>query len=67
LPTERNGQRILLVLDHPNISVHLVGHCQAFDIDGVTSDVAVKEWRRQNEKRLTGLREFTCIRVETYE
>jgi len=67
LPTDRNGRRVLLIIDHPNISVHLVGHCQAFDIDGITSDVAVKEWRRQNANRLSGIREFACIRVETYE
>jgi mannosyltransferase len=67
LPAERSGQRTFLIIDHPNISVHLVGHCQAFDVDRITSDVAIKEWRRLNQDRLTRVEEFVCIRVEIYE
>ena len=58
---------LYFVIGHPNYSAHLVGHCQAFDIDKLTSSQQVKEWRTQNQNRLVGIEEFTCIRIEAYE
>ena len=67
LPAERSERQMYFILGHPNCSVHLVGHCQAFDLDQITSDMAIKEWHEENQDRLVTIREFTCIRVEVYE
>jgi mannosyltransferase len=67
LPISNSDQRTFLIIEHPNLSVHLAGHCQAFDIDQATSNTEIKDWRRQNQDRLREVKEFTCIRVEVYE
>jgi 4-amino-4-deoxy-L-arabinose transferase-like glycosyltransferase len=67
LPTDHTRRRMFFVLAHPNCSVHLVGHCQPFDLDKLTSDVAIKEWYAENRDRMVEVNEFTCIRVEVYE
>ena len=67
LSAEGTKGRVYFVLGHPNTSVHLVGHCQAFDMDKVTPDAAIREWHGGNRDRLVQVREFTCVRVEVYE
>lgn len=67
LPAEKAGRRVFFVLAHPNSSVHLVGHCQDFDLDRITSNAEIKEWYGANRGRLAMVSEFTCIRVEVYQ
>ena len=67
LPAEGTEGQVYFVLGHPNTSVHLVGHCQAFDMDRITSKAVIRGWHDENRDRLVQVSEFTCIRVEVYE
>ena len=65
--TPNPSQKVWVILDHPNYSAHMVGHCQAFDINGLLSLPAAKIWRDEHQDRLSFVEEFPCIRIEVYE
>ena len=68
LPTKpAPSERLLVVIGHPNNSAHMVGHCQDFDIERLSSPTAARNWRVEIHERLTGVAEVPCIRVEIYE
>jgi mannosyltransferase len=55
-----------LIIPNPNQSNHLVGHCQPFKSEPLTSLNKVKLWREQLAPNLAGVQSFTCIRLERY-
>ncbi len=61
------SQKLWVIITHPNNSAHLVGHCQAFDIEKLSPPPATKEWRIKHQDRLSEVKEFNCIRLEIYK
>jgi uncharacterized membrane protein len=67
VPRLEASQKVWVIIDHPNYSAHLVGHCQEFDINGLFSLPAAKNWRDEHQNRLSFVEEFPCVRIEVYE
>jgi 4-amino-4-deoxy-L-arabinose transferase-like glycosyltransferase len=59
-------EKLLVVIGHPNNSAHLVGHCQAFDMDQLAAPTIAKKWWTEHQDRLSDVIEMPCIRVEIY-
>jgi hypothetical protein len=66
LPAQTSAQKLWLVIDYPNDSAHLVGHCQAFDIEKLELPAVFKEWRVKHQDRLIEAKPFPCLRLEIY-
>jgi 4-amino-4-deoxy-L-arabinose transferase-like glycosyltransferase len=66
-PTQTAGQKLWLIIEHPNDSAHLVGHCQEFDMEALSSPATVKTWRASLQDRLVQVEQFACLRLEVYE
>ncbi len=66
LPAPDSGAKLILLLDYPNDSSHLAGHCQPFDIVARGAPPEVIAWREGIRSRLSAVREFPCLRLEIY-
>jgi hypothetical protein len=67
LSAEATSHKTWLVLDHPNNSTHLVGHCQDFTPEALKLPAAFKEWLEKNQDRLVEVKEFSCVRLQVYQ
>lgn len=68
LPSHKTiSEKLWVIIPYPNDSAHMVGHCQAFDIEKLAPPEALKEWRLKYQNKLSEIKEFPCIRVEIYE
>jgi hypothetical protein len=67
LPAEVSSHKTWLVLDHPNNSTHLAGHCQDFTLEALRLPLAFKAWLEKNQDRLVEVKEFACIRLQVYQ
>jgi mannosyltransferase len=63
VPTD--SKRLWFIIPYPNSTTHLVGHCQAFDMEMYPT--LIQEWRADYQDRLIGVEQFPCIRVEVYQ
>jgi len=66
LPASGSSQKLILLLDNPNDSSHLAGHCQPFDLVARGTPPEVIAWRDSIRPRLSDVREFPCLRLEIY-
>jgi mannosyltransferase len=64
-PVAETYPQVWLIIPYPNNSAHLVGHCQTLDANEVYR-AELREWRLKYQSRKSAIKEFPCIRVETY-
>ncbi|MCL4301574.1 MAG: glycosyltransferase family 39 protein [Anaerolineae bacterium] len=67
LPASAGAYKVWLVLDHPNNSTHLAGHCQDFSLPALRLPAGFQEWLTKNQNRLVEVKEFSCVRLQVYE
>jgi len=67
LSPQAGEHKVWLVLDYPNNSTHLAGHCQDFSLPALNLPIVFQEWLDNNQHRLVEVKEFACVRLQIYK
>lgn len=67
LPSQAGDHKMWLVLDYPNNSTHLAGHCQDFSLTALNLPLAFQKWLANNQNRLVEVKDFACVRLQIYK